>query len=396
MLTEAQLNALLSIFDARWHKLVTEYLSMMGDHLHDIGQLLPSDANRIAEMKRMGVNIERIHKQIAHAAQASMEDIEKAFAAIAKENADFMAQVLAQPHEAVLSSARLRRTLEAQYRLTMETMMNLSRTTIVSDAYRNAVDVAVQAVQGGVSDYTSAIRSAMMHAADDGLSIEQGVFMDENGTRRVVYGGGRTIRLDTAVRQNVLDGMRSLNQNIMMAIGEEFGANGVEISAHALCAEDHLDVQGQQMGMKFFQMMQGEIPNTMQVKVLDRPIGMWNCKHTVHPIIIGISEPTYTNEELKDFRQQSTQKIIIEGIDDKERTRYEWTQYQRQIETAVRYAKDRAVLAQHAGDERMNRDCTMKINALNDVYQKVCDNAFLKPQRDRMYVPGYKYKKIKV
>ena len=95
----------------------------------------------------------------------------------------------------------LERILKAQLRVTEQEMRNLSRTTVVTEAYRNAVDVAVQAVQSGLIDYKSAIRSAMTAAGKNGL--------------RVQYASGMTRRLDSAMRQNVLDGVRSLNNDVL-------------------------------------------------------------------------------------------------------------------------------------------------------------------------------------
>ena len=46
-----------------------------------------------------------------------------------------------------------------------------------------------------------------------------------------------------AVRMNVLDGVRSLSNDVLRQLGNEYGADGVELSVQALCAEDHLPWQ---------------------------------------------------------------------------------------------------------------------------------------------------------
>ena len=43
-----------------------------------------------------------------------------------------------------------------------------------------------------------------------------------------------TRRVDTAVRMNVLDAMRRMNQRVMEELGRQFGADGVEIDAPLL------------------------------------------------------------------------------------------------------------------------------------------------------------------
>ena len=321
MLSERQLESLLEVFRKRMQGVIEEYLTRMGEHLRDIGQLTASDINRIVEMKRMNANMEQIKREIAKVAQISLEDIEKIFKAVAESDLRFANKVYASDHNsAIKANPALERILKAQAKITQQELKNLSQTTLISDGYKNAVDVAVQTVQGGITDYNTAIRRAMKSAAKEGL--------------RVQYpNSGITRRLDSAVRMNVLDGVHAVNQDIMRQVGKEFDADGIELSAHNLCAEDHLPYQGTQMSIKEFERLQNR---------LDRPFGMWNCHHSWHYIIMGVSQPAYTPEELEEFKRNSREKITIDGIT---KTRYEWTQEQRRIETAIRQQKDIAVAA---------------------------------------------------
>lgn len=93
--------------------------------------------------------------------------------------------------------------------------------------------------------HRNAVRRALSQAAVNGLQVQ--------------YPSGYRRRADTAVRQNVLDGVRSVNQQMLYSLGDEFGANGVEISAHMLCAEDHLPYQGRQYSVKEFSDIQGNL-----------------------------------------------------------------------------------------------------------------------------------------
>lgn len=362
MLSERQLEALLDVFRKRMQGVTEEYLIRMGEHLRDIGQLTASDINRIVEMKRLNANMEQVKRDIAKAARMSAEDIEKIFKAVAESDLRFANKVFASDHNpSIKSNPALERMLKAQAKITKQELSNLSQTTLISDGYKNAVDVAVQTVQAGITDYTSAIRRAMKSAAQEGL--------------RVQYpNSGMTRRLDSAVRMNVLDGVRAVNQDIMRQVGKEFKADGIELSAHNLCAEDHLPYQGTQMSIKEFDRLQER---------LDRPFGMWNCHHTWHYIILGISKPAYTPEELEEFKRNSNELIEIGGIT---KTRYQWTQEQRRIETAIRYQKDIAVAAKASGDMMTRRECQYTINKLWERYDKVNEAAGLieKPERTRV------------
>lgn len=361
MLTEQQLQILLQIFDKRWQAVITQYLQAMGEHLRDIGQLLPSDVNRLTEMQRMRMSLDQIRQAIAKAAELSVADIDKVFAAVAKADYDFAAQyyqAAGVQQLPITQNAAVRRILQAHFKITAGTMRNLSETTILSDTYRKAIDIAIQSVQTGVTDYSAAIRSALKAAAVEGLRVEY-------------PNSGLTRRLDTAVRMNVLDGVRAVNNDVLWQTGEEFGADGVELSAHALCAEDHLPYQGRQYSLEEFDEIQQR---------LRRPIGMWNCKHTRHPILLGISEPTYSPEQLERLKKRSSQEITIDG---KAQSRYEWTQEQRRIETAIRYQDDILTAAKAAGDDVACKEAESSIRQLIKRYDRVSELAGLEPRYDR-------------
>ena len=369
MLSERQLQNLLKVFEERMQDITEDYLTRMGKHLRDIGRLTDTDVHRVIQMKRVNKNLEHIKARIARAASMSIKDVERVFEAVAESDYRFAATTFGEDHAPrVKDNKYLERIIKAQLRATAQEFKNLSQTTIMSEGYKNAVDVAVQTVQAGLTDYNSAIRKAMKAAAQEGL--------------RVQYpNSGLTRRLDTAIRQNVLDGIRSINQDVLKQAGKEFGADGVEISAHALCAQDHLPYQGRQFEQKEFDRLQNN---------LDRPFGMWNCKHTVFPILVGISEPAHTEEELQAYIRNSNEEITIDG---KTMSRYEWTQHQRKLETAVRYQKDIAVAAKASGDMVARRECAFMIRELNKRYEKISSAAGLIEKPERMRVTGYRHVK---
>lgn len=370
MLSERQLEALLVLFEERMQDITAEYLTAMGKHLRDIGSLKASDIHRLTEMKRVGLNAKRIKREIAKAANMSVADLDRVFRAVAESDARFAEQWFATDYVPAVKglpklSKPIERLLKAQLRITAQAFKNLSQTTIETKRYRKAVDEAISAVQSGVTDYNSAIRRAMKTAAQDGL--------------RVRYpNSGMTRRLDSAIRQNVLDGVRAINNDVLRQLGNEYGADGIEISAHALCATDHLPYQGLQFSNRDFEELQNS---------LGRPFGAWNCKHTMFPIILGVSAPAHDADELRMYRENSTAEIEIDG---RTMSRYEWSQEQRRIETAVRAQKDIAIAAKASGDDVARREAQSKINALQEKYEKVSNAAGLDLQRDRMRVAGFR------
>lgn len=366
MLSERQLQRVLRVFETRMQGVTDKYITLMGQHIRDIGKLTPSDVNRLIQLKRTNANVEKIKREIAKAIGVSIGDIEKVFSAAAESDMRFAAEVFASAHAMTVKGNKpLERLLKAQLRITRQALANLSQTTLIPDSYRNAVDVAIQAAQSGVVDYNTAVRQALKQAAVDGLRVEY-------------PNSGITRRLDSAVRMNVLDGIRAINRDMMEQVGKEFKSDGIELSAHALCAEDHLPYQGLQMSNKEFDRLQNR---------LDRPFGMWNCKHNWWPILLGITKPAHSKEELRHLAEYSNELVTIDG---RTKTRYQWTQEQRRIETAIRYQKDAANLYKVSGDTVGRRAAQATINGLRDKYSQISEKAGLREQPERMAVSGFR------
>ena len=366
MLSERQLQRILRVFEDRMQGLTDRYIAIMGQHIRDIGKLSPSDVNRLVQLKRTNANIEKIKREIAKTISADIRDIDKVFSAAAESDLKFAAEVFAVSHTlSVKANKPLERILKAQLRITKQALANLSQTTLIPDSYRNAVDVAIQAVQSGVTDYNTAVRQALKQAAVDGLRVEY-------------PNSGLTRRLDSAIRMNILDGVRAINRDVMEQIGKEFKSDGIELSAHALCAEDHLPYQGTQMSKKEFDRLQNR---------LDRPFGMWNCKHNWWPILLGVTKPAHSEDELRQLAEYSNELITIDG---RTKTRYQWTQEQRRIETAMRYQKDAANLYKQSGDVVGRRIAQATINGLKDKYFYISEKAGLREQSERAAVAGFR------
>lgn len=360
MLTDEELELLLEAFQLRMDTVSDKYFTLIGKHIAEIGTFSATDLHRIKELQRMGANLADIEREIAKITQLNVNAVQELLEDAARSAyGDYSAYGL----DDIASNALVLRAVRAQAKQTMQAMANLSNTTVVSSTYRQAIDTAIAAVQSGVADYHSAVRSTIRAVTNEGL--------------RVQYESGLTRRLDTAVRQNIVDGVKQITQAIAGEVGEQFGADGVEISAHMDCAEDHLAVQGRQYTLAEFEDLQTS---------LKRPIGEWNCRHFAFPVILGASEPAYSGEELADLRAQSAEKITIDGVT---KTRYQWTQKQRELETKARYAKNEANVCKVTGDSAGRRMAQSKIDEINQAYIRISEAAKLPTKRERMAVAGF-------
>ena len=374
MLTDKQMDAALAVFQQRMQAVTDFYYRRMGEHIRTIGQLAPSDVHRLQQLRRMDANLRDVKRRLARAAGLNLKDLETVLQAAAQVDDRVAKKILgvSDASVALRNNVPLQRALQAQYAETAGRLNNLSNTTVDRDPYRRAVDAAVTAAQSGAEDYESAIRRTLRQAGEMGLRVR------ESGTSAVEYASGHTRRVDTAVRMNVLDAMRRMNQRVMEEVGKQFGADGVEIDAHMLCAEDHLPYQGLQFTNEEFEDIQGSLP---------RPFGEWNCRHTWAPIIMGLSPRAYTDDDLARFERYSTEPVTIDGTT---KTRYEWSQAMRRMETAIREKKDTATLAAAAGDDQLRRQCQGSISAMVKEYERLSDRTGLGPDFRRTYVAGFR------
>lgn len=106
-----------------------------------------------------------------------------------------------------------------------------------------------------------------------------------------------------------------------------------------------------------------------------------------------VSTPVYSEEELREFEQNSNEEITIDG---KEYTRYECSQIQRKLETKLRYARDEKALYKAVGDNDLTNSATERIRILSNKYAEVSGKAGLpmRTERTRNVKAGLKDKKL--
>ena len=380
MLSDSKLTDYSYIVAARFEAINTHYIKLMAKQIKEIGQLSPSNIYRLQQMTKMQQNIDTINYLLAQETGRTLEELYQIYEMSGMSlygdtyNLYTAKGVKQVPFE---DNVNIQRYLESAKQLTANTFINMSNTTALYEPYRHLVDIAIDAIVSGTGSYDELIRtqltdtslSPLVRNADEGL--------------RITYASGQTRRLDSAVRMNVLDGIREVNNGIREQVGKEFGADGVEVTAHALCAADHIDIQGRQFSKEEFARVNG---------ALRRKISTCNCKHATFPIILGVSEPAYTDEELANYKANSEQKVTIDG---REMTKYEATQVQRKVETEIRKAKDKTIFAENSGDTELAKQAKARVETLKKHYNNISQQAGLTPKMDRTHVQGYTGKQVK-
>ena len=378
MLTDEQIAEALALVDKRYQKVTRMYLEKVGATINDIGKLTSSRVNIIKQLHKMGIDSAEIYRELQRVTNLTKKDINKLYYRAVKESlAD--ARELYRVQKTRPSPEAFEHLVKTMWMQTAQAMDNLSNTTAISGAYQQIVDEAVQAVTMGVGDYQSEIRKSVRLLGRNGLQVR--------------YESGYHRRLDTAVRQNILDGTRQIQQQAQKIIGEQIGADGVEISAHPNSAPDHEPVQGRQFALEEFRRMQSGFPfqdaEGNPYSGFPRPITEWNCRHLVFYIILGVSKRIHSEEQLKAWEQENQKGAMIDG---RHYSNYECTQLMRKLETEIRREKDTILLAEASGDDVLKRQSQVNLNRLKLKYGKVAEAAGLKPQYKRTVVEGFKNK----
>lgn len=369
-------------------------LTEIGESIKEIGTLTPSKAYQLAQELQYGGSYNKIINKIKEITGLNEKQIYKIFEEVAKDNQLFAKKFYDYrnvdfiPYE---QNIALQNQVRAFAKLTTENYINFMNTsafmimeneekvfTPLSKIYQKVIDKAVLSISLGQEAYQTTMRKTMRELAG-------------NGIRCVDYATGYHRRLDSAVRMNILDGIRQLSNEMQKQFGEEFDSDGVEITVHQYPAPDHEDVQGKQFSNKEFEKFQNELPakdfqGTEHIHK-HRPISAMNCYHNVFSIVLGVSKPQYTNEQLEKIKKENEEGFEFEG---KKYSLYEGTQLQRVLETRVRQFKDRHIGAVAMGDVEEASILQGKIRQLVNKYNDLCVTSGLKPKKARMTVSGYK------
>lgn len=369
---------------ARFDDVNTFFITKVAEQVAKVGTLIPSTMDIIKIFSSMNEDIAEINRRLAKAMQKTIPELKRLYQ-------DAMDNLYTDPRfERALKEtplpasekARLSHYAEAVSRQTAESMVNLSNTTLTSQTYRQAVDNAILAVSSGMTDYKSATRRSIRELGYNGMQVH--------------YPSGYHRRLDTALRQNIVDGTNQIAREGSRMMGEILGYDAYELSAHTRSAPDHEPIQGRVFLIAEFEKLQHQEAfqdiDGHHYEPIRRPIGEWNCMHIPMSFSTEYSKRQYSDAQLAKWAEENKKGCTING---KHYTTYEASQLMRRIETQVRREKDTAVAAQAAGDDVLRAECQQRINALAAKYKDVVNASGLKSRKDRMVVEGFKPIKIK-
>lgn len=404
MLSEEAIQRLIKPIIDRQEAINVYVIKTICERIKEIGSILPLDVFKLQMLLKQGGDVRKINEEIALQTGLQVQSIKRIIKEVAKDSyldAKPFYDYRRLSYVPITENTPIMNIMKAIGQQTAETYVNMAkaqafmirdfrnpkilRPTSISQTYYSIIDEAVQAAQSGVLDYNTAIRRTVKQLADSGL-------------RYVTYNteSGRTYsqRMDTAVRRNILDGVRAINQAVQDETGRQYGADGKEITVHDYPAKDHAPVQGHQFTNEEYEKLQGE--EDVQFKDVDgqsfdhfdRHIGTLNCRHFTFSIIIGYANPNYNKEELQEILDRNEKGYTLPN--GKHFTMYQCTQKQREYETRIRKAKDGQIAAVASGDEILAKEYQARVSSLQKQYKAFSDACGLSIQPERIKVSGYR------
>lgn len=357
-------------------------LIRIGKRIKKTGKMSVADVKALNNIADVNQDMKAITKDLAEVTGFNISQIEQIYSNVITEQHlenqplyDYRGKKFVPFAE----NRELQAIVRAHARNTAETMINLSKTKMLSifnedgkivklqKGYTDILDKAVMQVTSGTTDFHTAMRDTIVELGNGGLCVD--------------YGGGITRRLDTVVRQNLLWGAKQTSIAYNEMIGEELGCDGIEVDWHLHPRPSHEFMQGKQ-----FVLGKERTINGVHFDSADEALKRledYGCLHFKTPIICGISEPRFSKAELARLNEQNKRTYDIDG---RTVTGYEATQMQRRLETAVRKQKDIKATAEASGDVMLVRKCNEKIAVYQTKYDEISNITGIAKEPKRMNI----------
>lgn len=348
-------------------------------------QLNEVTVQAIRALRSHGIDLKKIKKALRKTADVSEEKLNKLLDDVVERNQKYYTEVIdlarvTQPDvlvDATTIDAIKRQTQDVFRNITasMGFLVDAGRTMLPpAKAYQWALDAATLKVESGAISYGQAIKDAVRELASNGLRV-------------VDYESGHRDHVDVAARRAVMTGVSQLCSKYTEQAAEYLETPYYEVSAHAGARDkpgpspwsSHKDWQG-----KVYSIRAGDIyPSIYEVCGLGAVDGLEgaNCRHRRNVWVEGVSERTYTDEQLAHIDDG-----LGSTFEGKTYTAYEATQEQRKVERTIRKLKREKAAYKAAGLHEEERAVNIRMRRLSAKYKAFSAAAGLPEQRERMKV----------
>lgn len=432
MLNEELQEKLLSVFDKRFQDYNTKVLEELGNVIKQFKDLTPSQAYALGQQLKYNTTIKDLLNELSKISGLSVKDLKAILEKVAKDNIDFAdVYYKARGLETPIYSENkaLQRLISSVYNVSGAGLKNIAKSTgfrlldsngkpmllDINFTYNEIIDRCVIAISQGKETYQQSMRSTLKQ-------------LSSSGVRKIEYESGYSRRLDTSIRQNILDSMRQVSNESQQLFGKEFDYNAIEVSHHSNSAPDHsnndiengkFDIDGHQFVK--LDILKEQIKNGIEKEItlkdidevnhkvkckgkwyydfdyinnnLNRPVSTMSCYHYIFSVVLGVSRPQFTDKQLEEDKKKNNDGFEFEG---KHYTFYEGEQLLNRIALEIRKNKDTQIIAKSSGDDDLILSSQTKITQLTTKYRQVVKVSGL-PNKlaTKGWVPGYKRTSVK-
>lgn len=337
----------------------------------------------IQALRMHGIDLKSIEEAISKTAGISKQKLNSLLNDVVERNQKYYTEVIDLAHvtqpETLVDAA----TVDAIKRQAHDTFRNLTASmgflvgnTMLKPAraYQWALDNAEMQIQSGAISYNQAIKTAVKQLADSGLKV-------------VDYESGHRDQIDVAARRAVMTGVNQICAKYTEQSAEYLETPYFEVSAHAGAR----DIPGKSpwsshkawQGLVYSTRSNDIYPSIYDVCGLGAVDGLEgaNCRHRRNVWVEGVSERTYTDEQLEH---------IDDGLgctfDEKTYTAYEATQMQRRVERQIIKQKRFVTAYKASGQMNEYHAAKAKLTRLNSKYKAFSEAAKLPLQWERTKV----------
>ena len=339
----------------------------------------------IRALRSHGIDLKDIENVIRKTTGISETKLNKLFDDVVERNQKYYTELIDLAHitqpETLVDAAEIA-AIRAQ---TLDTFRNLTasmgflvdagrKMLPPAKAYQWALDNSTMQIQSGATNYNQAIKTAVKQLADSGLKV-------------VDYESGHRDQIDVAARRAVMTGVSQICAKYTEQSAEYLETPYFEVSAHAGARDipgkspwsSHKAWQG-----RCYSIRSNDIyPSIYDVCGLGAVDGLEgaNCRHRRNVWVEGVSERTYTDEQLA--RIDDDLGCTFDG---KTYTAYEATQMQRRVERQIIKQKRFVTAYKASGQMDEYRAAKAKLTRLNSKYKAFSEAAKLPLQWERTKV----------
>lgn len=337
----------------------------------------------IQALRSHGVDLKSIEEAISKTTGISKQKLNSLLNDVVERNQKYYTEVIDLAHITQPETLVDIEDTWAIYEQTKQTMRNLTQSmgflvgnTMLKPAraYQWALDNAEMQIQSGAISYNQAIANAVRQLAENGIKV-------------VDYESGHRDSIDVAARRAVMTGVNQICAKYTEQAAEYLETPYFEVSAHSGARDilgkspwsSHKAWQG-----RVYSIHSNDIyPSIYDVCGLGAVDGLEgaNCRHRRNVWVEGVSERTYTDEQLEH---------IDDGLgctfDEKTYTAYEATQMQRRVERQIIKQKRFVTAYKESGQMDEYHAAKAKLTRLNAKYKAFSEAAGLPLQWERTKV----------